>query len=170
MKKIISLFILVCSIAAPAFAQQPEQTITLKDGTSIKGHLSGITNGSYSINNATMGEIKVPASEVLSITAAGVNPTIALPANSGGKINNETLNSVKTNMMQDPEIMNLIQELLKDPEIAEIIKNPSLLQDALSMDPQKIENNPDMQKLMQNPTMQKILKATAGKMQNSATR
>ncbi len=64
--------------------------------------------------------------------------------------------------------MSLIQELVKDPEIAELMKNPSLMQDALSMDPQKIQNNPEVQKLMQNPTMQEIIRVTAGRMQNSA--
>lgn len=168
MKKIIlflSCFLLATSV--PAFSQQPTQTITLKDGTTIKGQLINVSNGSYFIASQTMGQVKVSADQVLSINngeaAQGANAQFKTGAD--GKISTDTINDVKTNMMQDPQILSLIQELVKDPEVAELMKNPSLMQDALSMDPQKIQNNPEVQKLMQNPTMQKIISMTAEKMQ-----
>ena len=70
-------------------------------------------------------------------------------------------------MLQDPEIMSLMQELVQDPSVAEMLKDPSLMQDALSMDPSRVQNNTQVQKLIQNPTMQKILKLTAQKLQNT---
>ena len=171
MQKIILLITsLAFTFSVPAIAQQPTQTITLKDGTAIKGHLSSVANGSYTIENETMGQVKIPAEQIVSINAAAANPAASTITNSDGKLSPESFNSVKTNIMQDPQIMDLIQDLLKDPAIAEMLKNPSLLQDALSMDPQRIGNNPDVQKLMQNPTMQEILKVTAQKMQDSSTK
>lgn len=165
MKKLsLTTLLLIFAIAAPALAQQASQTIRLKDGTTIKGQVTNVANGSYTISSPTMGQVKVSADQILSINSAEVG----IPVGADGKISADTINDVKTNMMQDPAIMSLIQELVKDPEIAELMKNPSLMQDALSMDPQKIQNNPEVQKLMQNPTMQEIIRVTAGKMQNSA--
>ena len=166
MKKLsLTTFLLIFAMAAPAFAQQPIQTIHLKDGTTIKGQLINVANGSYTIASPTMGQVKVSADQILSINSAEAPGGGSIQVGADGKISADTINDVKTNMMQDPAIMSLIQDLMKDPEIAELMKNPSLMQDALSMDPQKIQNNPEVQQLMQNPTMQKIISATAGKMQ-----
>jgi len=163
---LLSFFTAICT--ASAFAQQPTQTINLKDGTTIKGQLTNVANGSYTIASPTMGEVKVSADQILSISNSGVSApseTNVTGLVNDGKISADAINSVKTNMLQDPEIMSLIQELIKDPQIAEMMKNPSLMQDALSMDPQKIQSNPEVQQLMQNPTMQKIIAITAQKMQ-----
>ncbi len=166
MKNIFFIAIFLAVFTPLALAQQNPQTISLKDGTSIKGQLIDISNGQYTVNTSTMGQIKVPASQILSIHADGVNPGSS-SVNSGGKFSADTVNSMKNNMMQDPEIMSLMQDLVKDPEIAAIMQNPSLMQDALSMDPERIKNNPAVQKLMQNPKMLKILEITAQKMQPS---
>ena len=163
----ITAVLLAFILASPAFAQQPTQTIILKDGTTIKGQLINVSNGSYFIASQTMGQVKVSADQVLSINSGEAAQGAAGQIKTGadGKISTDTINEVKTNMMQDPQILSLIQELVKDPEVAELMKNPSLMQDALSMDPQKIQNNPEVQKLMQNATMQKIISITAEKMQ-----
>ncbi|MCC6758998.1 MAG: hypothetical protein IT395_05180 [Candidatus Omnitrophica bacterium] len=164
----LTTLLLAFAIAAPVCAQQSLQIIKLKDGTTIKGQLVNVANGSYTIASSTMGQVKVSADQILSINSAEAVSGGGIQVGADGKISADTINDVKTNMMQDPAIMSLIQELVKDPEIAELMKNPSLMQDALSMDPQKIQNNPEVQKLMQNPTMQEIIRVTAGRMQNSA--
>lgn len=167
MNKFIALVTLtLLSFAIPAFAQIPLQTITLKDGTSIKGHLSGVANGSYTVDNATMGQIKIPAEQVISINASEATPS-SLTISANEKLSGTAFNGLHSSMMQDPQIMNLIQEMIQDPSVAELLTDPALMQDALTMDPQKIQNNPAVQKLMQNPKMQEILQATAQKMQSS---
>lgn len=158
-------------LAFPVFAQadQEGQVILLKDGSIMKGKLVALSNSSYTIQTPSAGVIQVPTSEVQSITSA--NPRSSANSGTGNSsISVDTVNSVKENMMNDSEIMSLIQELVKDPEIAEMMKDPSLLQDALSMDQERIQNNPQVQKLVQNPTMQKILKLTAQKMHMNKTR
>ncbi len=168
MKRILSFSLAIIFLStAPVCAQQSLQIIKLKDGTTIKGQLVNVANGSYTIASSTMGQVQVSADQILSISSAEAPGGGSIQLGADGKISADTINDVKTNMMQDPAIMSLIQELVKDPEIAELMKNPSLMQDALSMDPQKIQNNPEVQKLMQNPTMQEIIRVTAGKMQNS---
>ena len=151
-------------LAQPASDDKPQQTITLRDGSTIQGHLTNISNGNYTIENKTMGQVSVPASQVVSINAAGLSPSTPAMGNTATA---PTVNGTPLNIMADPQIMSLMQELVKDPEVMELLKNPGLMQAAFSMDPQKIQNNPDVQKLMQNPKMQEILHLTAQKMQNA---
>jgi len=161
-------FLLVASTAfsQPSPNSAPLQTITLKDGTSIKGHLINISGDYYTIENETMGQVKVPAAQVVNISAAASGSlTPPLQNNVAGAMP-PSLNAAQMNIMQDPQTMSMVQELMQDPEIMELLKNPSIMQDALSMDPNKIQNNPDIQRLMQNPKMQEILRMTAQKMQN----
>ncbi len=168
MQKMFFIFILFFIAFLPfTSAQQPEQTITLKDGTTLKGNLINVDNATYTIKSPTMGNVTVSADQILNINAADTQSKTSPTITSDGKLSVSSLNSIKTNMMQDPQIMSLMQELAQDPSIVEILKDPSLLADALSMDPKRVENNPQVQKLIQNPTMQKILKVTAQKMQNT---
>lgn len=168
MKKLI-LFILLFALVVSTltFAEPASQTITLKDGTILKGQLISVANNSYTIKSPTMGNVTVSADQILNINAADAQPSTSPTITSDGKLSASSVNSIKTNMMQDPQIMSLMQELAQDPAIVEILKDPSLMADALSMDPKRVENNPQVQKLIQNPTMQKILKVTAQKMQNT---
>lgn len=171
MKKITLLTTLtLLSFTISAFAQIPLQTITLKDGTSIKGHLSGVAKGSYTVDNATMGQIKIPAEQVISINASEATSSASLTISANEKLSGTAFNGLHSSMMQDPQIMNLIQEMIQDPSVAELLTDPVLMQDALTMDPQKIQNNPTVQKLMQNPKMQEILQAATQKMQASGTK
>ncbi|MCB9771460.1 MAG: hypothetical protein H6754_02795 [Candidatus Omnitrophica bacterium] len=165
-KAVPQITLLILFLAIPAFAQIPLQTITLKDGTSIKGQLSGVTGGFYTIDNATMGQIKIPAEQVISINASEATPA-SLTVSANEKLSGTAFNGLQSSMMLDPQIMNLIQEMIQDPSVAELLTDPVLMQDALTMDPQKIQSNPTVLKLMQNPKMQEILQATMQKMQAS---
>lgn len=165
---LLALFII--SLPNIGLTQQADQTITLKDGTILKGRLVGVANGSYTIESQTVGQVNISADQVSNIAAAGSSSATQHFTNPDGKLPADTVHSIKTNMLQDPEIMSLMQELVQDPSIMEILKDPSLMQAALSMDPEQIKNNPQVQKLVQNPTMQKILKITAQKMENPPTK
>ena len=166
-RTLLAIAFLAVIFTIPTFAQQPEQTIVLKDGTSIKGFLSNVTNETYTVDSQAMGQVKIPASQIVSINAANVVPTMNNLTTEHGTLSTSAINTIKANMLQDPQIIALLQKLAEDPSVAEILQNPTLMQAALSMDPQRVQNNPDVQKLMQNPTMQEILKITAQKMQNT---
>ena len=76
MNKIIFICTLfVLSITAVSFADQSEQVITLKDGSQIKGVLSGIDNGVYTVKTPIIGDVHVAASDVASIANGIGNST-----------------------------------------------------------------------------------------------
>jgi hypothetical protein len=72
MRKLIPVFIaLFVSAATLSFADQSEQLVTLKDGSQIKGHISGIANGVYTITTASGSTVQESASSVASIVNTG---------------------------------------------------------------------------------------------------
>ena len=118
-KTFLAIAFLTVIFTTPSFAQQPAQTILLKDGTSIKGLLSSVTNGTYLIETETMGQVSIPVAQVVSINAANVTPTMDNLTTEQGTLSTGAINTLKANMMQDPQIIALIQKLIEDPSVAE---------------------------------------------------
>lgn len=169
MLKDITLFLVFswAVFVVPVLAQtKPLQTITLKDGSSIQGHLIGVAGEEYVIENETMGQVRVPMSQVVGVNAVGAVPKPATTAQTDQQVMPQ-LNSAHLTIMQDPQIMALMQEMMADPEVSKLIMDPTLFQAAMTQDPEAIKNNPQAQKLMQNPKMQQILSLTAQKLQAS---
>ena len=158
----------------------PLQNITLHDGTVLKGQLIEVQGDTYVIKTNQLGMINIKASEISSLTPATVNP-MASPMMVSNPPTSETMSAgtmpinplssgggqqsqMAQQFLQDPEISASIKEVLQDPEIMNLLKDPSLMGDALSMDPQKIQNNENIKTLMQNPKMQEIMAKMAQKM------
>ncbi len=174
----ISLFFLFLSstviYAQPAPQQtipatKPLQTITLKDGTILKGHLIKVMNDTYVIQTEHMGDVQVNVGDLANITTGNTPlPSSSTPSVSATPMAGNPSGSpmggmtgpgsqLQQQLLADPEIQADIRELLKDPETMNLFMNGNLMQDALSMDPDKIKNNQNMQQLMQNPKMQDII-------------
>src|SRR5882672_11301629 len=83
--KILLTFLLVFAFAVPSFAEV--QVITLKDGSTIKGELVGISNGVYTITTPLMGYVQIDRAQVVNISAAGAD---APPADNAASTENAT--------------------------------------------------------------------------------
>ena len=181
MNKIIVVFIALFLCAATfSFAYQAEQVITLKDGSQIKGQLSGIENGIYTIKTPIIGDVHVAASDVASITtggapAAGVNQNnagnaAALPPTGAPiPITDQQIMAQQQKLMADPQAMSDLQQMAQDPEIMKALSDPALVQAVTTHDYQAIQNNPKMQELMSNPKMQALLQKMAAQQQQQNT-
>ena len=173
--KNISRFCLIAFIfiasAATLFAQpslQPSdktqqnlKTITLKDGTKIKGKLVGVQDNTYSIETTHFGRINVADSDVESIANTAIQPIStpeagASPSNSSQPLKEQAA-ALQQQIMADPEAMSSIQEVASDPKFVEILKDPDLMNALMSHDPQKIQTNPKIQTLLHDPKMQKLM-------------
>ena len=150
-------------------ADKTLQTITLKDGTVLKGHLTKVMNDIYVIQTQHMGDVQVHVSDLANITTGNPPslPQSSTPSTSSPVVENPSVNSMsgmlgqggqlQQQLLADPEIQAGIQELLKDPETMNLFMNGNLMQDAFSMDPNRMKNNQNVQQLMQNPKMQEII-------------
>lgn len=151
MKNYLLPLCLTLVFTAPVLAE--EQVITLKDGTQLKGELTSVNNGAYTVHTATMGDVNVNSDQVVSIAKAGLPalPTTAQPNA------NERLMQMQTRMMSNPEFMKDLQALAEDPEVAQLLTDPALVQAVMSKDVNVIQNNPKAQQLMDNPRMKAFM-------------
>jgi len=168
MNKIILFFaVLILPVINIAFADQAEQVITLKDGSQIKGNLSGIENGVYTVKTPIIGDVHVNANDVASITN-GNTPVATLPANSPtssqGTIPNmdQQMASTQQKLMSNPQSMAIVQAMAQDPEIMQALQDPAVIHAVTSHDYQAVQNNPKIQALMKNPKMQALMQQLSG--------
>ena len=120
MYKLILIFaILVLSANTVTFAEQAEQVITLKDGSQIKGVLSGINNGVYTVKTPIIGDVHVAASDVASITHVGnaTAPVAATPGQASGSMPNmdQQIAASQQKLMSNPQAIADLQQIAQDP-------------------------------------------------------
>lgn len=168
----ISIFLLSAVSPSLSFSQtsqeqgtkKPIQTITLKDGTTLKGFLLDVTDDSYIIQTKHMGQVKIHVDDLISITTVK-KPTpqifqqknYPLMNSLGGQPSAGQVNQLQQQLLSNPEIMNSLKELMEDAEVVNLLKDPSLQDDAFSMDPVKMQNNQSIQDLLKHPKMQEII-------------
>jgi hypothetical protein len=165
---ILTAAFLIFSAHSIAFAEQSEQVITLKDGSQIKGTLSGIENGIYTVKTPIIGDVHVASKDVASITSTGAASTplqnqapTAPAANMDAQIAAQ-----QQKLMANPQAMADLQQIAQDPELMQALSDPALVQAVTSHDYQAVANNPKIQELMNNPRMQALLKKLAAEQQS----
>lgn len=173
MNKIIFLFsAILFATANTSFADQTDQIITLKDGSQIKGHLSGIDNGVYTVKTPIIGDVHVAASDVASITNGNNPPTAApqpMPTAASMPNMDQQIASQQQKLMANPQAIADIQQLAQDPEIMQALSDPAVVQAVTSHDYQAVQNNPKIQALMGNPKMRALLQKIAAQQQGSSS-
>ena len=161
MHKFIILVIFVLSINTAAFADNPDQVITLRDGSQIKGQLVGINNGSYTIQVPVVGDVHASMADVVSVTNANA-PTLATQPTTNQQLINgpnydQQIAANQKQLMSDPQSMELLHQMMQDPETMKLLQDPSLIKAVTSRDYGSVQNNPSVQKLLNSPSMQAIL-------------
>ncbi len=171
---ILSLGIVIPLCLTPAQSEMPpevRQSIKLKDGSVIVGKLKNISNDTYTIETASFGDVAVSAKDVVNISSLEAKPPM-LPQIFGGAaagdgaagntpfsgLNLDQFQPQIQQMMNNPQLLSGVQEMLNDPQLREIFNNPQLMQDIFSMDPQRIRNNPSVQKLVNHPKFQELMR------------
>jgi hypothetical protein len=166
-------FILFLSLNTISFADQTEQVITLKDGSQIKGELSGIDNGVYTVKTPIIGDVHVAASDVASITngngTAAAAPADLAPASGSAPNMDAQIAASQKQLMSNPQSMETLQEMAQDPDIMQALSDPAIVQAVTTHDYQAVQNNPKIQELMNNPKMQAFLQKLAAQQQQQNT-
>jgi hypothetical protein len=166
MKQTVLLIpLLFLSLTIAAQAGEPK-VITLKDGSIVQGRIVAIDNGNYIIENPTIGQIKVPESNVVSIVlpsqAAAAAPTApgSAPANAPSMATGTSasqMQAVQGQIMSNPAIMADIQALMQDPDVTAALSDPAFVQAAQSGNTAAVQSSPQLQRLMANPRLQAII-------------
>ena len=164
------LFIATTAMAQPS-QYQPQttdtnKTITLKDGTKIKGQVIGFQNGVYTIQSTHFGQIAIKDSEITSISSTDLPPannyaqTLPNPNVANGVDPNAfkaQAVGLQQKLLNDPQNVADIQTLTSDPQFLELMNDKEFVSAIQNYDLEKIKSNPKTQMLMSNPQIQKIM-------------
>ncbi|NTV29983.1 MAG: hypothetical protein HGA80_07895 [Candidatus Omnitrophica bacterium] len=170
MKKLILIVpILIFALVAPSMADSLK-TITLQDGSTIHGRITGIDNGHYVVTSPSVGEVRIKESDILSITAPGVTVTSSQPdptASQTNAINYAPLSSsaqyssqmqnVQSQLFTNPALMADMQKLTEDPAVIAALNDPAFVQAVQSGNLQAVQSSPQLQRLMASPRMQDLI-------------
>ncbi len=150
-----ALFLTTISTISSA---QTSKTIALKDGSFLKGEVVQLNDGVYTIETSNLGRIAIPESDILSITSAQADKSQNQKPNTSQKkqIQNQ-VEAMQGSILSDPALMMEIQNIVNDPEVQALLTDPTLLDDVLTYDPEKIEKNNSAQDLIQNPKIQNLI-------------
>jgi hypothetical protein len=166
-KTIVLSFVLSAVFFIPqGFAET--KTITLKDGSVIKGELVSFTNGTYTVKTANLGDLQLPESNVVSVASASFAPVQQAPqqamptqAPMGAGNFSSQVSAMQNQIMANPNSMAAIQAMAEDPEIMAMLSDPAFVQQlTAAMQGQNVEavaSDPRIQKLMANPKMQALI-------------
>lgn len=158
MKKLLLRFFLIITAASlsPCAHAQSAKVITLKDGSVIKGAVTQLEDGVYTLETDNLGKITVPESEVVSIAAESAT----VPPNTGNT-ESASLKSqaqeIQANLLSDPSIMAEIQNIMQDPEIRGVLSDPAFMQAIMSYNPDQIQQSEKTRYLLQNPKFQSLM-------------
>jgi len=139
---------------------QTTKIITLKDGSVLKGTVVHMKDGTYTLETSNLGRIDIPESNVLSITSpktSSAQQQLTAGKDSSKAQLQDQVQQIQGNIITDPELMTDLQNMLNDESIKSMLSDPKLMDDVLSYDPERIQQNNNVQRLMQNPKMQNLM-------------
>ena len=157
MKNSLRLYLAIAFCVTLCYAKtlfaDASKIILLKDGSQLKGDIVTVNNDVYTIQTQNLGTVQIRGTDIVSITAENPGPTKASPAlNLQGQAQN-----IQNQILSDPKLVSDLHNLTQDQEIMSILNDPNFLNDILSYDPERIQNNNKFQALINNPQFQQIL-------------
>ncbi len=145
---------------------QSTKTITLKDGSVIKGTVVQFQNNVYTVKTPGLGQVDIPDSQIVSLTSLGEAPANNQPTSSpsGNPPLMAQVQQMQNSLLSDPKILDEIKKLIENKEIMTLLADQNFVNDVLSYDPKRIEANQKTKELIQNPQIQNIMKQINQKM------
>ncbi len=158
----IILAILVLGVPCLSWAQSVK-TITLRDGSVIKGKVTQLRDGIYTITTDNLGKIDVAESEVLGIGVGTQSAATPQETSGAGSIKDQ-VQALQGTLMSDPQVMMEIEALMDDPEIRAALSDPEFMSTIMSYDPNKIQQDKKTQSILQNSKLRSLVEKISRKL------
>lgn len=167
---LISMLLTVL-LSSPASARNA--TLTLKDGSTLRGQVTSLNNGVYTLTSSSLGTVTVAAANVESISysdrGAGVSAdsTARNTRSSGRSALNSGQNQAQIQQLQrslaaDSTTMTMISRLQDDPQLKAILADPEIMRAVSSGDLSALMANEKFMQLMNNPSIKEITRQVQG--------
>ncbi|MBF0470145.1 MAG: hypothetical protein HQL48_02095 [Gammaproteobacteria bacterium] len=142
-------------------------TFQLRDGSVISGSIAGYHNGALVIDSKTLGQIQLKQSDIVTMTGAAPpsTPTQTQPPRHSNSTFTGAISAVQSQISANPALIQEIQALSTDAEIAALISDPTLLSLLMSGDLAAMERDPRIIRLMANPKIGAIIQQLSATMQ-----
>ncbi len=158
---LVFLCILCCLCCTQqAGAQTEQQTITLMDGSVIKGQIVGASGSDFVIKTSNLGTISIPQSQVSEISrqSSGAQQGNQPAVSANAMASSQQMQQMQSMLMSNPKIMETVQELLTDPEVVALLEDPEVSKAVQNgADPTSLMSNPAFMKIMSHPKIQAVI-------------
>ncbi|MDO8661983.1 MAG: hypothetical protein Q7K98_02015 [Candidatus Omnitrophota bacterium] len=152
MKKYIIFLLFFLALNINVYCGQ-ESRIELTDGSVLNGEVTSLASGTYTINTASMGVIKIDAAKVAkieSVKSSALSSAINLtPAQ---------INSYKQKIMGNPDAAAAIKSLSANPQIKALAEDPEIVNAAKSGNIQELFSNKKFTDVLESPEIQETAK------------
>ncbi len=156
MKKLLIAIYITTALAIPSAAICGQLSrIELTDGNIINAEVVSFNNDTYVLNSPSLGQFQINASKIRKIEA---NNPIAQGAPDASSIEliKSKMDTLQTNITNDPAIMKIIAGLLTDPQFEEVLKDPEVVRAAKSKDINALVGNEKLLDLVNHPKVKEI--------------
>jgi hypothetical protein len=169
MKKYLLTFILTISLLSLASAAPKDsKIITLKSGSTLKGKVIQLKDGIYTLEIPDLGRMDIPEANILSITSLQAPASQYSQSDGDTKLQKARLksqvNQIQGDLLSDPEFTRDLQNIVNDKEVQSMLSDPQLLNDVLSYDPERIQQNDSVQELMKKKSIQELMEKVRQKL------
>ena len=152
MKSSSSVMFLV-AILIPAWVHAaPVQYIEFSDGSRVRAEVISLDEGVYTLRSEMLGEMRIPADRIKSISTRELAGTAAAP----GLSTQAQINSMRESLLQNPNTLAKIQSLQNDPLVKEILSDEAAMRAINSGDLETLINDPRFNALMEHSTVREI--------------
>ena len=148
------------------------QVITLKDSSVIRAHVTEMSGGFYLAKSPTLGDMKIPTADVVSIQAEESAVTSAgapdpaghgIPQPSLAAAGLESLRSAVSSKVQDlvstHDGMNAVMAFSQNPELKAVLNDSQVMQAIQNRDYNTLMKSPAMKSLLDNPRTKELIQS-----------
>lgn len=159
MKKTIIFCLFFLGLNAAAYCGQASR-IELTDGSVINGEIISLSEGIYTINTPSLGQIKLEGAKVSKIETGNSSSLSApnSPAALKDNLNQSQITSYGKTLMEDPKNAAIVTELAADSQFQELAKDPQIAEAAKAGDIQAIMKNEKFKTILENPKLKETIK------------
>lgn len=155
MKKILLCSIFLLGLSVTAYCGQ---RIELIDGNVIHANVISFMNGIYTLDAGSLGQIKIDASKIKTITMVKQN---SIPESNTQNLPDASSTQSETARLKDkiasnPEMMGLVAEMARDPQFQELVQDPAIAEALRTQNMNALMSNPKFMAILNDPKIQEI--------------